>query len=287
MLRAQAVPAPRFEVAAIKPTAPDRIHGPSGAREDKKLYMGYNRTLKDYLWRAYFLGPDQIVGGPPWLDADRFDIEAKAEQLTDDAQFMKMLQTLLVERFHLRLHRESRTGESLVLEVSKKGPQLQPVGDGRASYNNANAQLDAKCLTMGQFAEITSRNLKLPVVDHTGLTGAFTFTLQWNPDADNVANDDDAAAYLRSEISRAISQQLGLSLKIRRGASRNPGDRLRRETIGELERGTLFMSVLSRQWTICGLGKLTSQAEPPRYTFQKRRLPGVIGRSPLTECPDW
>jgi uncharacterized protein (TIGR03435 family) len=70
---------------------------------------------------------------------------------------------------------------------------------------------------MGQFAEILSRDLKLPVVDHTGLTGAFSFTLQWNPDAHSLANPDDVADYLRSEMSRAIGQQLGLSLKLRRG----------------------------------------------------------------------
>jgi uncharacterized protein (TIGR03435 family) len=173
--------------------------------------MGYNRTLKDYLWRAYFLGPDRIVGGPSWLDVDRFDIETKAEQpVDDDALYMKMLQVLLVERFNLRLHRENRIGESLVLEVAKNGPQLQPAGDGPASYNNAHTRLDAKRLTMAQFAEILSRDLKLPVMDHTGLTGAFSFALQWNPDA------HDAAAYLRSEMCMAIGQQLGLSLKLRR-----------------------------------------------------------------------
>jgi uncharacterized protein (TIGR03435 family) len=54
------------------------------------------------------------------------------------------------------------------------------------------------------------------VVDHTGLTGAFSFTLQWNPDAHSLANPDDVADYLSSEI-RAIGQQLGLSLKLGRG----------------------------------------------------------------------
>jgi uncharacterized protein (TIGR03435 family) len=215
-LHGQNVPVPRFEVAAIKPTAADRLHGPSGARQDRKLYMGYNRTLKDYLWRAYFLTADQIVGGPPWLDEDRFDVNASAKQPADDAEFMKMLQTLLVERFHLRLHRENRMGESLFLEVAKNGPHLQPVADGDVSYDNAHARLNAERLTMGQFAEIVSRNLKLPVVDRTRLTGTFAFTLQWNPDAPNGTNSEDAAAWLRAEMSRAVGQQLGLSLKGRR-----------------------------------------------------------------------
>ena len=119
-------------------------------------------------------------------------------------------------RFSIRFHRDNRIGESLVLEVAKSGPQLQPIEDGPALYNNAHTRLDATRLTMGQFAEIISRNLKLPVVDRTGLTGAFTFTLEWSPDAGDVANRDDAAAYLRSEMSRAIGRQLGLSLKVRR-----------------------------------------------------------------------
>jgi uncharacterized protein (TIGR03435 family) len=71
--------------------------------------------------------------------------------------------------------------------------------------------LEATKITMSEFAEILSRNMNLPVVDRTGLSGAFTFALRWNPEvADNIQRDDAAAA-LRSEISVAVERQLGLT----------------------------------------------------------------------------
>lgn len=76
--------------------------------------------------------------------------------------------------------------------------------------------IQATKLTMGGFAEILSRNLKLPVIDRTGLTGAFTFTLRWNPDVTEGLNHDESAVALRPEIAAAISRQLGLTLKTRK-----------------------------------------------------------------------
>ena len=69
---------------------------------------------------------------------------------------------------------------------------------------------------MGEFAEILSRNLNLPVVDRTGITGAFNFTLRWNPDNADALERDEATAALRLEISTVIARQLGLALKSRK-----------------------------------------------------------------------
>ena len=103
----------------------------------------------------------------------------------------------------------------MVLEVGPNGPKLQPAGDGKLAYNNAHERLDATSMTMADFAEILSRNLKLPVVDRTGLAGAYNFTLRWNADL-GLADPDDRAADLRSEVSTAIARQLGLTLKLKR-----------------------------------------------------------------------
>jgi len=78
--------------------------------------------------------------------------------------------------------------------------------------------LEAKKITMGEFAEILSRNLNLPVLNRTGLTGAFSFTLHWNPDDAGALQHEDAAAALRSEMSAAIARQLGLALTPRKMA---------------------------------------------------------------------
>jgi uncharacterized protein (TIGR03435 family) len=216
-LQAQPAPPPRFEVAAIKPTPPNLTHGPSGGTEGKGRYHMHNRTLKDYIWRAYLVTPDQVLDGPPWVDSDRFDINAKSESPTDDDKvFMGMLRTLLEERFHLKLHREARMGEAVFLEAGKGGSKLQAANEGRTAYNNMHGNLTATRITMSQFAEIISHDLKLPVEDRTGLAGAFTFNLRWNADAPTIDNPEDTRSFLTSEFSKAATQQLGLTLKVRR-----------------------------------------------------------------------
>lgn len=69
---------------------------------------------------------------------------------------------------------------------------------------------------MEHFAETLSRDLNLPVIDRTGLVGAFSLTLRWNPDYADSLPRDEGLAQLRSEMSRAIAQQMGLTLKFRK-----------------------------------------------------------------------
>jgi uncharacterized protein (TIGR03435 family) len=208
---------PRFEVAAIKPTPPDEIRGPSGGTEGKGRYSMHNRTLKDYIWRAWLVIPDRVDGGPAWVDSDRWDIEAKAEQpIDDDEVLMAMLRTLLQDRFKLKVHWETRPGESLILSVAKGGPKLVSGGSDAHGYKNLHARLEATNLPISDLVSILSRNLRLPVVDQTGLTGGFTFTLQWDPGPADVATPEDAPAVLRSEVAKAMAAQLGLRLEHRR-----------------------------------------------------------------------
>ena len=214
-LEAQPHP-PRFEVASIRPSNPEELAaGWSGCQTGSGLLRCTNVTLKRCIVGAYVVGPDRVLSGPKWIDTDRFQITARAALPIGDKALMAMLQTLLAERFKLVLHRESRPGETMVLEVAKNGPKLQPAEDARFSYTNAHEHLDATALTMADFAEILSRNLNLPVVDHTRLTGAFNFTLRWHADR-SIADSDDAAADLKWEVSTAIAQQLGLALKSKR-----------------------------------------------------------------------
>jgi uncharacterized protein (TIGR03435 family) len=206
----------RFEVASIRPSNPEESAGPSGMQTGRGLVRANNVTLKRAISGAYGIGLDRVLGGPAWTGSDRFQITAKADQPVGEDALNAMLKTLLAERFNLKLHRETRTGETLILEVAKTGTKLRPAGDAPPSYNNGHGRLEAPSVTMGQFVEILSRDLSLPVVDRTGLTGAFNFTLRWNPDLARTANPDDAAADLRFEMSSAIAEQLGLALKSQR-----------------------------------------------------------------------
>jgi uncharacterized protein (TIGR03435 family) len=175
-----------------------------------------NVTLKRSIVGAYAVLPDQVLGGPDWIDVDRFQITGKADQPLGEKGLMAMLQTLLADRFKLEMHRESRRAQTMVLEVAKGGPKLQLAGAAPYSWKNVHDHLEATKLTMSEFAEILSRNLNLPVIDRTGLNGAFNFTLRWNPDVAEGLNHDDSALALRPEVAAAISRQLGLTLKARK-----------------------------------------------------------------------
>jgi uncharacterized protein (TIGR03435 family) len=204
---------PRFEVASIRLSSPEERG--AGCPTTPGLVRCRAVTLKRCIVGAYVIGAERVLGGPGWIDTDNFDITARASEPLGDKALMVMLQTLLAERFKLVLHRESRLGQAMVLEVGKKGPKLKPAGDAKFSLKNAHERLDATNMTIADFAEILSRDLKLPVVDRTGLAGAFNFTLRWKVD-EQIENRDDAITDLRYQVSTAIVQQLGLTLKSKR-----------------------------------------------------------------------
>src|SRR5229473_3073049 len=107
VVAAQTPASPVFEVASIKPnTSMDQSGGSDFAAG---RFTGKNVTARRVIGLAFqpLLG-NQIVGGPAWLDVDRFDIQAKASGDPSGAQLRLMLQSLLKERFKLVAHRETR-----------------------------------------------------------------------------------------------------------------------------------------------------------------------------------
>jgi len=207
---AQAPVASQFEVAAIRPSNADP--NSSGINTGNGRLNAVNVTLKRCIMGAYAVGPNQVLGGPDWLDSDRFDITARAEQPLGDRALMTLLQTLLADRFKLALHREGKPIEAYVLEVTKNGPKLEK-GDGQgAKTSNGRGDIVATNATMDRFAEILSRQMDLPVVNHTGLDGVFNVKLQWTPENARLAKAADSAALDGPSIFTAIQEQLGLRL---------------------------------------------------------------------------
>jgi uncharacterized protein (TIGR03435 family) len=190
---------PRLSRAPIHPAS-------SGIKTNHGRLTATNVTLKRCIMGAYGLGPNQIAGGPDWLDSDRFDIEAKSDRPEDgDGELMARLRTLLAERFKLAVHRETRTISAYELELAKNGPKLEKAEDEQARTNSGRGLIDASAITMTRFAEVLSRQMALPVVDNTGLQGAFNLKLQWTPEIDNGLS-----------IFTAIQEQLGLRLQSRK-----------------------------------------------------------------------
>jgi uncharacterized protein (TIGR03435 family) len=211
LLRAQSAAAPQVEVASIKPSS-DPTSDTSGSKSGHGRLTMNNVTLKRCIIGAYGMGPNQIVGGPEWLDSLRYRIEAKADTAAGDTELMLMLRTLLADRFKLALHRETRPLQAFVLEVAKNGPKLEASTDAESRTKNRRGSIEARKTTMNRFAEILSRQMDIPVVDRTGLEGVFNLTLEWDPESGKPARAD-AAPENRPSIFTAIQEQLGLRLR--------------------------------------------------------------------------
>lgn len=207
----QSAVGPQFEVAAIKPSKADT--GSSGLHTGHGRLTAANVTLKRCIMGAYAVGPNQIVGGPSWLDSDRWEIIAKAEEPVGDHDLMFMLQTLLRERFKLTLHRESKPIKAYVLEVGKNGIKLEK-GDGQeAKTGGGRGSIVAINSTMDHFAEVLARQVDRPVLNHTGLAGVFNLKLQWTPESFSAVKPVDNSAVDGPSLFTAIQEQMGLRLR--------------------------------------------------------------------------
>jgi uncharacterized protein (TIGR03435 family) len=180
---------------------------------DHGMLRAGNVTLKRCIMGAYGVGPSQVVGGPEWLDSESWDIVAKADQpVEDDAVMNEMTQNLLADRFKLVMHREIRRIPAYVLEVDKKGPQLQQAAGGNSSTNSSTTDvgvtITARNTGMDIFAEDLARVVGLPVVNETGLKDVYDFQLHWTPDRIRATDIADSIS-----IFAAIQEQLGLRLR--------------------------------------------------------------------------
>jgi uncharacterized protein (TIGR03435 family) len=189
-------PLPQFEVATVKPPGPqDRIivlYNYPGGRVVISLY-----TFALLLHEALGVQRFQVVGAPPWIDSERFMIEAQPPPSSKLSSFTpsnreaplveeqrQMLLALLMDRFQLKFHRESKEGVVYLLTKGPKEPKFETpkhpesrmffaglLGGGNGAVSGGNA-------TMEFIVSQLSRSMGGPVVDRTGLTGPFDFTLE-------------------------------------------------------------------------------------------------------------
>ena len=194
-----AAQAASFEVASIKP----RQRGLQPPQTRMLVVPGRINfeavLLADCLRWAYGLADYQIVGLPASISGARFDIEARAAGPASDAELREMFRRLLEERFALRTRQGSESMRVSVLTVAGKGPQLRPAADDAPKsddwrmsplFQGSKAgpgssvirELRTERVSMRYFAEYLSRQLRMPVLDRTGLTGDFAFAIEWPAD---------------------------------------------------------------------------------------------------------
>lgn len=242
---AQSVPSarPEFEAATVKT---GRDNGDSGIRATTGRLTLENVPLRAMVSVAYKTRPSQIVGGPSWSDSAKFDIQGKAEEAAGSDSMLLMLQALLEERFHLKVHREVREGPVYELTIAKGGHRLKPAscipfdpnhlprqaapGEAQINYcgrilrggDDSHRTVDGKGVdivpTIGLLIPSLTGFLSAlgrTVINKTGLTGAFDFHLEWTPErGSSTLQADDSGA---PSIFTAVQEQLGLKLAAGKG----------------------------------------------------------------------
>jgi bla regulator protein blaR1 len=232
---------PLFEVASIKPNKSGEpnvrlMFTPNG-------FSATNAPLGEVIRLAYQVQEFQMSGGPPWINSERYDIEAKvdssaAEELKqlDQDQRRFMLRPLLEDRFQLKVHQETKELPIYALVVGKNGPKLHeakpddtypdgikgPDGVGHAGLMRMGpGGITAQGLSMATIARLLSQQLGRTIVDKTGLTGNYDVNLKWTPDngpASMMGPDGKPTPETSGpSVFTAIQEQLGLKLESQKG----------------------------------------------------------------------
>ena len=224
-----------FEVASIKPADPDLRSHFSGARNGE--FIATDATLKQLVGFAYDLREHQISGGPKWLDSDRYSVEGKPDSATPiprgpaGIQVMRaMLQQLLAERFKLAVHRETKEEQVYELVVARGGSKLKEADTTRAGPKGIGStgpgRLQGMAASMDILTQDLAQALSRSVIDKTGLTGRYDFTLQYTPELGQFqlrppGPPDDPGPPPPDpngpSLFTALQEQLGLRLESTRG----------------------------------------------------------------------
>jgi len=218
---------PSFEVATIKPTPPDAQCKYLSLRG--RQFSTCNTSLTDLLSYAYGVHAKQLIGLPPWAATDKYDLagEPDAPGAPNEKQTKSMVQKLIAERFKLAFHYDKKDLSVFAITVAKtgstpgskltpsqSGPNGNPGNFFRGLGNLVNVNSSMQDLARVLQAVVLDR----PVVDQTGITGRFDFTLKWTPDESQFTNlgikipppSDKPDA--PPNLFTAIQEQLGLKL---------------------------------------------------------------------------
>jgi uncharacterized protein (TIGR03435 family) len=214
---------PGFEVATIKPSKPDAQGRVITLRAGNIVTM--NTSLSALISFAYDLQPKQLDGAPAWVEADKYDVTGKPDTpgVPDIDQFKGMIKKLLADRFELKYHTEKKELSVYALQSGKGEAKLTKADADAGSLPGLGFQGLGKLVvhnaTLSNFTHLMQSSvLDRPVVDQTGLTGRFDFTLNWTPDESQFGGmglkvpppSDKADA--PPPLFTAIQEQLGLKL---------------------------------------------------------------------------
>jgi uncharacterized protein (TIGR03435 family) len=205
---------PAFEVVSIH----RNLHG-GDARTDitpGRLTMN-NASLRTLIRTGYDIQNFQFAGGPSWLDSESYDIAAIAPDHADLSreQYRALVKTMLADRFHLKVHWETRQGDVYALVVAKNGPTLKASADpskepGLNTDKSAHlGRMIGVNAPVFYLSTVLGNQVSHPVIDKTGLAGKYDWTLVWDPDPTPDSTEPS--------IFTAVQEQLGLKLDPQKG----------------------------------------------------------------------
>jgi uncharacterized protein (TIGR03435 family) len=210
-------PLTEFEVASIKPN-----------KTNERMYYGLrngsltirNMTVKGLIQTAYGKRDFQITGGPAWITAEYFDIDAKAQRPLKATHDME--KSLLASRFHLELHRETKVTSVYSLFVAPGGLKMKLSADQTESEKGGPKEMGpgrvvGEGIPMYVIVNLFSNMLGRGVINNTGFTGKYDVNLQPVSDSLQLPNDT-AEPLIQADLANlafveAVEKQLGLKLE--------------------------------------------------------------------------
>jgi uncharacterized protein (TIGR03435 family) len=224
---AQPAARPEFEVASIRPSAPlGQGQVDFGLHIDGAQVRCVSWSMRDYAGLAYKIKAT-LISGPDWTASERFDVSATLPAGSQPSQLPEMFQSLLADRFQLKLHKEKKEFPVYALIIGKAPLKLketpaasetakdEPTGTVNvaaigssagvgvnlghgSSYSFANNRFEAKRLTMADFASNLERFTDRQIVDMTGLAGHYDFAIDFTP-------EDYRAMLVRAAINAGVN----------------------------------------------------------------------------------
>jgi len=244
---------PSFEVATIKSSKPDETRFAMGFSAGGRGVTLTNATVRDLIQEAYNVkSTNQIQGASGWMTTERFDIEARMDgpevallatlPIEEKIRQVRLMtQSLLEERCGLKLSESSKETSFFLLLPARGGPKLKPTqmvpadpkgnipahpaSDPTVQWKGP-GKVEATGVSMGTLTEFISRQPELGadgmfsvgdlVIDKTGLTGMYDWTLTWDPVTQDQARDATGNTGGPSFFT-ALQEQLGLRLQRTKG----------------------------------------------------------------------
>ena len=211
---------PSFEVASVRSSA--REVGPdynNKINQSPGEFSARNATLQRLIAEAWQCQLKQVIG-PPWLDRNEYDIQARLPEGTDTSHEPAMLRGLLADRFGLKTHKETRHQQAYVLMVADGGPKIHPAREGDPVHSGQGMSFRG---TMREFADLLAVQFSMPapadprtpvkaggparlVLDNTGLQGIYDFSVDVRPEMGTDAF---------TQWKRVLAEQFGLKIESR------------------------------------------------------------------------